>query len=468
MTISKSKHLRQLLVVLDTCTTGAVYAVVCALAWVLQQIGIDGWESHMLLLPVMLAIAAPLSGWSKPTLAGHSLMRIVFEQLRFTAVLFTLLIVVVFLFRLELVSRVVLMTAMLLNLGTMIFIRFFLRWWYFSARVEAEENYTKVLVVGSGPRAGYYITRAMPNSEWGVEVIGCVDPDPARVGQLCEGTPVIGTIADLEQIVSTQVVDELVVALPRSRLNDIGTIADICAEQGIELKILADFYDMDAVVQLDYQNRVPLLSFAPVSLDENKLFIKRIMDIVLVTLAMPLLVPVMLAVAIAVKLSSEGPVFFTQERVGLHKRRFRMIKFRSMYVDAEARMKEIEHLNEAEGPIFKMANDPRVTGVGRFIRKTSLDELPQLINVFLGQMSLVGPRAMSVRDVNLFDKGIQRKRFSVRPGIVCLREVSGRSALSFDRWLELDLQYIDTWSLGLDLQILLRVIPVVLRGSGAS
>ena len=139
-----------------------------------------------------------------------------------------------------------------------------------------------------------------------------------------------------------------------------------------------------------------------------------------------------------------------------------------MYADAEARLKEIEHLNEAQGPIFKMTNDPRVTGVGRFIRKTSLDEIPQLINVFTGDMSLVGPRAMSVRDVDLFDKGIQRKRFSVRPGIVCLREVSGRSKLSFDRWLELDLQYIDTWSLALDFQILLRVIPVVLRGSGAS
>ncbi|MBM4206226.1 MAG: sugar transferase [Gammaproteobacteria bacterium] len=468
MTLSKSKHLRQLLVVLDTTTTAAVYAVICAAALLLGRMDIDGWQTHMLLLPVLLVISPPLSGWAKPTLAGQSLFRIVFEQFRYSLVLFAFLAMVVFLFRMELISRAVLIAAMSINFVTMIFIRFFLRWWYFRARVETRENYTKVLVVGSGPRAGYYITRAMPNSEWGVEVIGCVDPDASRVGQVCEGTPVIGTLEDIERIVSAQVVDELVVALPRSRLNDIGTIADICAEQGIELKILADFYDMDATVQLDYQNRIPLLSFAPVLLDQNKLLVKRMMDIVLVTLALPLLVPVMAAVAIAVKVDSRGPVFFLQERVGLHKRRFRMIKFRSMYVDAEARMQEIEHLNEAQGPIFKITNDPRVTRVGRFIRKTSLDELPQLINVFVGQMSLVGPRAMSVRDVSLFDRGIQRKRFSVRPGIVCLREVSGRSALSFDRWLELDLQYIDTWTLGLDLQILLRVIPVVLRGSGAS
>jgi lipopolysaccharide/colanic/teichoic acid biosynthesis glycosyltransferase len=160
-------------------------------------------------------------------------------------------------------------------------------------------------------------------------------------------------------------------------------------------------------------------------------------------------------------------VFFTQERVGLHKRRFRMLKFRTMVPDAERRLKEIEHLNEAAGPIFKMKNDPRVTRVGRFLRRTSIDELPQLFNVLIGEMSLVGPRPMSVRDVELFSQSTQRRRFSVRPGLICLREVSGRSRLSFERWLELDLLYIDQWSLAMDIKILLRAIPTVLKGDGA-
>ena len=468
MTDSKSKLLRKLLVVLDTTTTAAVYAVVCAIAYYIGKIGPASWQVHVLLLVVLLAVAAPLSSWAKPTIAGQTVTRILLEMIRFNLMLFGMLVTVVFLFKLELVSRGVLLVAMTLNLGALSFVRLFLRWWYFTVRVEKRDNYTKVLVVGSGPRAEYYLKQVMSSSEWGVEVIGCVDPDPSKVGQACDGSQVIGTLDDIERIVSVQVVDELVVALPRSRLNDIGQIADICGEQGIELKILADFYDIDAHVKLEYQNKVPLLSFSPVLLDENKLLVKRIVDIVLVSIALPVLVPVMVGVAIAVKFSSPGPVFFRQDRVGLRKRQFRMLKFRSMYIDAEERLKEIEHLNEAEGPIFKMANDPRVTGVGRFIRKTSLDELPQLINVFTGDMSLVGPRAMSVRDVSLFDKGIQRKRFSVRPGIVCLREVMGRSELSFDRWLELDLQYIDTWSLALDFQILVRVVPVVLKGSGAS
>jgi lipopolysaccharide/colanic/teichoic acid biosynthesis glycosyltransferase len=171
--------------------------------------------------------------------------------------------------------------------------------------------------------------------------------------------------------------------------------------------------------------------------------------------------------ALAVKLDSKGPVFFIQQRVGLHKKLFPMFKFRSMVVDAEERMKEIEHLNEADGAIFKIEDDPRVTRVGRFIRRTSIDELPQLINVLLGDMSLVGPRPMSIRDVSLFDKAVQRKRFSVRPGITGLWQVSGRSDLPFDRWIELDLEYIDRWNFMADIKILFRTIPAVLKGSGA-
>jgi lipopolysaccharide/colanic/teichoic acid biosynthesis glycosyltransferase len=179
------------------------------------------------------------------------------------------------------------------------------------------------------------------------------------------------------------------------------------------------------------------------------------------------LLPIIGIIAAAIKLDSRGPVFFFQERVGFKRRRFRMLKFRSMVDGADQIQEQVEHLNEAEGPIFKIANDPRITRVGRFLRRTSLDELPQLFHVITGEMSLVGPRPMSLRDVQLFERGIQRKRFSVKPGLTCLWQISGRSQLPFSKWLELDLEYIERWSLCLDLKILLRTIPAVLRGEGA-
>ena len=181
-----------------------------------------------------------------------------------------------------------------------------------------------------------------------------------------------------------------------------------------------------------------------------------------------LCLPLFLLVALVIKLDSEGPVFFVQERVGLSKRRFRMIKFRTMVADAEVRMKEIEHLNEKQGPIFKIRKDPRLTRVGRWLRKMSIDELPQFLNVFLGDMSLVGPRPLPMRDVRGLAEAWQKRRFSVKPGLTCLWQISGRSNLTFEEWMQLDLEYIDRWSLALDCKILLRTIPAILTTEGAA
>ena len=179
------------------------------------------------------------------------------------------------------------------------------------------------------------------------------------------------------------------------------------------------------------------------------------------------LLPVYVAIIIWIKFDSEGPVFFFQERMGYNKRRFRMIKFRTMCIDAEERMKEIEHLNEKDGAIFKIKNDPRITKAGRILRKFSLDELPQLYNVLVGDMSLVGPRPLSIRDAMRLETGSHKRRFSVRPGLTCLWQISGRSDLSFEEWMKLDLEYIDHWSLYLDGVILLRTVPAVMTARGA-
>lgn len=198
-----------------------------------------------------------------------------------------------------------------------------------------------------------------------------------------------------------------------------------------------------------------------------KIIVKRTFDVIIALALLPLLIPLFLLIAIIIKLDSSGPVFFVQERIGCRRRRFRLYKFRTMVRGAEEMLKDIEHLNEKEWPIFKIKNDPRMTRVGKWLRRTSLDELPQFINVIKGDLSLVGPRPMSVRDVMGLGEDWPERRFSVKPGMTGLWQVSGRSNLSFNQWMQLDLEYVDNWSFALDLKILLKTIPAVISGEGA-
>ena len=195
---------------------------------------------------------------------------------------------------------------------------------------------------------------------------------------------------------------------------------------------------------------------------------KRVLDIAGSLVLLTLLLPLLVVVAILIRITSVGPVWFRQERVGLNKRRFLIYKFRTMVPEAEKIMAGLEMLNEASGPIFKIKKDPRITPIGKWLRRASVDELPQLLNVLKGDMSLVGPRPLPVRDYEGFDEDWQRRRFSTRPGITCLWQVQGRSSIGFDQWMKLDMQYLDEWSLWLDLKILARTIPAVLKGSGAT
>ncbi|HMJ27026.1 MAG TPA: exopolysaccharide biosynthesis polyprenyl glycosylphosphotransferase, partial [Pyrinomonadaceae bacterium] len=255
----------------------------------------------------------------------------------------------------------------------------------------------------------------------------------------------------------------------KSQYSQIESAVMLLEEQGITTHLLSDLFPQKlARSQSTDLDGLPLVSLHSAPLFSWRTEAKRIFDFVAATLLILISAPGLALVAIVIKLDSKGPIFFVQERVGLNKRRFRMLKFRTMQSDAEARMSEFEHLNEKSGPIFKIKNDPRITCVGRWLRRTSIDELPQLANVLLGDMSIVGPRPLSVRDATRMELAWQKRRFSVKPGLTCLWQVSGRSNLSFDQWMELDLEYIDRWSLGLDASILLRTIPAIVLARGAS
>jgi len=467
----KSEHLNRLLALLDISVSALVYLVVLKIYMLFRPLDADGYLGHLgLLVLITLAIAICRRLLSPGyQLHGGGLWRQAGEITMTMVATFVVIVVALFLFDVEFVSRLLFVGFFIANTLVLIGIRAFLTWWYFSSHKEKRENYLRVLIIGSGQRAHLLARRLKGASEWGLQVVGFLDPsDPDKYNHR-ENDNVLGHVSQISEVLRSNIVDEIIIAVPRRMLDDIQAIIDACQEEGVKLRYMADLYDFEAArVKLTMVGNIPLLSFEPVAQNETMLIVKRFVDLVMTIFAFPFLVPIFVLVSVAIRMDSPGPAIFTQERMGLHKRRFRLFKFRTMVVDAEVRMAEVEHLNEAEGPNFKIANDPRMTRLGAFLRKTSIDELPQLLNVLLGDMSLVGPRPMSLRDVNLFDKGIQRKRFSVRPGLTCLWQVSGRSNLSFDDWLRLDLKYIDNWSLGLDFKILFRTVPAVLKGSGAA
>ena len=320
-------------------------------------------------------------------------------------------------------------------------------------------------VVGSGELAHDVVQTAEEHPEWGFQFAGYIlDAQGA-------GNPkpefVLGTVSQLGQILDDNVIDEVIFAVPRERLAHIEGAFRLCQEQGASARVCLELFDVGgARVAFGDMDGLPMLSFTRAPTDEVALFFKRAFDVISSAVAVLLLAPLFIATAIAVKLDSPGPVFFRQVRVGKNGRPFKMLKFRSMHVDAEARLDSLRSLNEVSGPVFKMRDDPRVTRVGRFIRRTSLDELPQFLNVLSGEMSIVGPRPPVPAEVKQYQRW-QRRRLSVKPGITCTWQVSGRSDISFDQWMKLDLEYIDTWSLWQDIQICLRTVPAVLLSRGA-
>ena len=328
-------------------------------------------------------------------------------------------------------------------------------------------NLRYAVVVGSGPRATQVTGRILDHPEWGIWIIAYIDESGAPY---CPEIPasMVHKPAHLERILAEHVVDEVIIACPRSQLGCVGEIAALCAVVGVPITLLPDLFgDVLAAPRIGNLGGTLTLSFAPVHHGRLELAIKRGIDVVGACVGLVLTAPLIAAAAAAVRLSSPGPVFFRQLRCGIRGRPFEMLKLRTMYADAEARQAELAELNEMDGPVFKVRDDPRVTPVGRVLRRFSLDEVPQLWNVLKGEMSLVGPRPPIPGEVSSYDP-VHRRRLSMRPGLTCTWQVSGRNGIGFEEWVRLDLEYIDRWSLVLDVALLLRTIPAVIAGRGAS
>lgn len=329
-------------------------------------------------------------------------------------------------------------------------------------------NLSHIIIVGTNGRANGFARDLALHPEWGFSLHGFVDEQ-----WWCEETSASGVLLGdfdaIPHLLRTLPVNEVVVALPlASFYPQVEKIVEICRRHGIAVRSIGKFFDREETKRNALlRGTVGSITLHDESWDARASLIKRIVDLVISFIMLVLLAPVLLIAALLIKLTSEGPVFFRQTRMGYGKRPFQILKFRTMVQNAEKLMKQVEHLNETQGPTFKLKNDPRITPFGKFLRKTSIDELPQLINVLIGDMSLVGPRPLPLRDYEGFSEDWHRRRFSVKPGITCLWQVMGRSSIGFDEWMALDMRYIDQWSFWLDIKILCQTIPAVFRGSGA-
>jgi exopolysaccharide biosynthesis polyprenyl glycosylphosphotransferase len=326
-----------------------------------------------------------------------------------------------------------------------------------------------ILVLGSGPRAARLSAEIESHGDASSRIIGFMDRDMYHPPFEAVRSRYLDGFDHLENFLMQQVVDEVLIALPiRSRYDDIQQSIEICERVGVKAHYLSDvFHASLGKPELAIEGSLPLVSHKMAHDDPGARIGKRLLDVAGALTGITLFSPLMLVAAIGIKLSSKGPVFFCQERYGVNKRIFRMYKFRTMVTNAEALQANLESMNEAGGPVFKIRHDPRVTAFGRFLRKTSIDELPQFFNVLAGDMSLVGPRPLPRRDVSRFSQPWLMRRFSVKPGLTCLWQISGRSDTSFEHWIAQDLEYIDKWSFALDFKILARTLPAVMRGSGA-
>lgn len=374
---------------------------------------------------------------------------------------------VTYLFKISYISRTLVAAVFLVTISFLtvekVLLLIFLR------RLRAKGfNFRNILVVGTGERARRFVAQVNSHREYGIKILGIIDEDSKNIGQDIGGYKVVGDFDFIPDVLLSTAVDHVIFIIPHTSLEKIQPIILTCETLGVSVSVAVDFFKTQFTKpRQDTMLGFPLLTFETTSDKHQELIFKRIIDIIVSAIGLVMMAPIFLVVAIVIKYTSEGPVLFAQERCSLNGRRFKLYKFRTMVKDAEGKLKDLMAFNQMGGPAFKMDNDPRVTAVGKFLRKSSLDEFPQLYNVLRGDMSLIGPRPPLPSEVEKYDFW-QRRRLSMRPGLTCLWQVSGRNKIKdFDEWARLDLKYIDEWSPLLDTKIFFKTIPTVLFGIGA-
>lgn len=485
----QSVFFRQALIVYDVLVSAAAFLATLFLRLRIGEVDVDGntgWVTNLMASVPGLDVGPlgdpgvfyqlmvgllPLWGlslyWSGTSDFRLSYREVATRYVKAVVLGLVLFMVALFLFRLGPISRSFVAMFALIQLGALMLGHVVAIEAAKSLRRRNDDGH-RVVIVGANERGVAFAESLRTQSPVNVKVLGFVSV-PGESGHP-KARPNLGYVGSLAGLLDRQPVDEVVFAVPGKHPEILRDAMGACEVRGVDVLVnLPPTVPHKGTMQIanvsgfDY----PLLNLRRTPTSEARLAAKRILDFTGSFIGLVLTGPIMLATAIAIRITDPGPVLFRQVRAGRNGRKFTMLKFRSMVMDAEKRKAELMHLNEMDGPVFKIQRDPRITAVGRFIRKTSIDELPQLFNILFGDMSLVGPRPALPSEVDQYEAW-QRRRLSVKPGLTGMWQVSGRNQIDFEEWMKLDLQYIDNWSLWLDIKIILKTIPAVVLRSGAS
>ncbi len=330
-------------------------------------------------------------------------------------------------------------------------------------------NRKRVLLIGTGTRAKNFISTVKDNFHWGLDIVGMLTGEEGNIGKKVEGIGIIDHYKNIQNILKTINPEEIIITISTKRFDQIRDVLEICEREGVAVRLNSDFFGhITKNVTIDNLFGLSIISFNVVRQPEMELFIKRIIDITGSIAALIIFSPFMVAAAIGIWISDGKPILYHWNVIGINKKPFKSWKFRTMVKDADKLKERLMSENEMDGPVFKIKDDPRIIRFGRWLRKWSIDETPQLFSVLKGDMSLVGPRPAGPHELERYDSW-HRRKLSIKPGITCLWQINGRNQIrKFEDWVKLDLEYIDNWSLLLDIKILLKTIPAVILGKGAS
>lgn len=416
------------------------------------------------ILVIWLWLFTLLGGYERPLLVSMRTEIRVVCKVVFLGSLILLTVIFFFKVYMTFLPRSLMFIFVLLNPCLLILEKLALYSWVNGMRKKGQKLLSTV-VAGDINKAAEFAKKLIEHPELGLDPIGIFSNSDKMEGILPADIEILGDFNDLGAYLHKNHVDEVILTVDSKM--DIENLLKACKEEGVKTRLISDIFgNLQSNITVEMLGDIASITLFKADEKEWQYLIKRVMDICFSSLLLILLFPLLLLIAVLIKLTSPGPVLYEWKVLGFNKKPFKSWKFRTMVVDADSRKEELMSENEMSGPMFKMKDDPRITSQGKFLRKFSLDELPQILSVLKGDMSMVGPRPPLVSELDRFEQWHGRK-LRIRPGITCLWQVSGRNVINnFDDWVKLDLEYIENWSLLLDLKILLKTIPVVLRGTG--